>query len=98
MRRFLFEVSLMIAVLFVVPSSWAEPNSKADPNSTDPHLQFTEDYPSEVASAWFDTLYQTVRSEVLRSPRPGESMASRLSPSTRRLCRVRFIIARWRVS
>jgi hypothetical protein len=71
MRRFLFEVSLMIAVLFVVPSSWAEPNSKAEPNSTDPHLQFTEDYPSEVASAWFDTLYQTVRSESIAFPEAG---------------------------
>ena len=57
MRRFLFEVILMIAVLFVVPSSRA-----------DQHLEFTDDYPSEVATVWFDTLYQTVRSESIAFP------------------------------
>jgi hypothetical protein len=50
----------MIAVLFVVPSSRA-----------DQHLRFTDDYPSEVAAAWFDTLYQTVRSESIPFPEAG---------------------------
>src|SRR5687768_17117067 len=60
MRRVMFKVSLMIAVLFVVPSSRA-----------DQHLRFTDDYPSEVAVAWFDTLYQTVRSESIPFPEAG---------------------------
>ena len=60
MRRILFEVILMIAVLFVVPSSRA-----------DQHLRFTDDYPSEVATTWFDTLYQTVRSESIPFPEAG---------------------------
>jgi len=57
MRRFLFEVILMIGVLFVVPSSRA-----------DQHLEFTDDYPSEVATVWFDTLYQTIKSESIAFP------------------------------
>src|SRR4051812_42939445 len=72
MRRFLFAVSLMIAALFVVSSSRAEPSSNRDPRfRVDQHLLFTDDYPSEVATAWFDRLYQTVRSESIAFPEAG---------------------------
>jgi hypothetical protein len=57
MRRFLFEVTIMIAVLFVVQSSGA-----------DQHVQFADDYSSEVASVWFDTLYKTIESESIAFP------------------------------
>lgn len=60
MRRFLFQVILIIGVLFVVPSSRAAQQ-----------LEFTDDYPSEVATVWFDQLYQTIRSESIAFPEAG---------------------------
>jgi membrane-associated phospholipid phosphatase len=57
MRRRLVELTLMLALLFVVPSAWADtPPSPAD------------DDPSDVASVWFDTLYEVVKSEATGYP------------------------------
>jgi membrane-associated phospholipid phosphatase len=57
MRRSLVELTLMIALLFVVPSSWAGQRP-----------EFADDYPSDVASVWFDTLYDLVKSEAIAFP------------------------------
>ena len=57
MRRPLVELTLMIALLFVVPSAWA-----------DTRPVFADDYPSDVAAVWFDTLYELVKSETIDYP------------------------------
>ena len=57
MRRSLVELTLMIVLLFVVPSSWAGQRP-----------EFADDYPSDVASVWFDTLYDLVTSEAIAYP------------------------------
>ena len=55
MRRSLVELTLVIVLfLFVVPSSWAGQRP-----------EFADDYPSDVASVWFDTLYDLVKSEAI---------------------------------
>ena len=43
--------------MFVVPSSWAGQRP-----------EFADDYPSDVASVWFDTLYDLVTSEAIAYP------------------------------
>jgi membrane-associated phospholipid phosphatase len=57
MRRRLVELTLMIALLFVVPSVWA-----------DKLLEPADDEPSDVAAVWFDTLYEVVKSEATTYP------------------------------
>jgi hypothetical protein len=54
MRTRLVEVTLMIALLCVVPRAWADQS----PTPAD-------DEPSEVAVVWFDTLYEVVKSEAI---------------------------------
>jgi hypothetical protein len=44
--------------MLTVPSVWA-----------DQHKEPTDDYPSEVASVWFDTLYDLVKAEATAPPR-----------------------------
>jgi membrane-associated phospholipid phosphatase len=57
MRRFFFGVFFSIALLFFIESSRA-----------DQHREFTDDYSSEVATVWFDTLYQLIKSESIAFP------------------------------
>ena len=57
MRRRLVEFTLMIAFMFVVPSAWA-----------DMLPQPADDEPSDVATVWFDTLYDVVKSEATAFP------------------------------
>jgi hypothetical protein len=52
MRRRSVEFTLLLTLLFVVPSAWA-----------DTLPQPADDEPSDVATVWFDTLYEVVRSE-----------------------------------
>ena len=58
MRRPLVELTLLIALLLVVSNVWADKRPKS-----------ADDYPSEVATAWFDTLYEVVKSEATALPR-----------------------------
>jgi hypothetical protein len=48
--------------------------------------QAPDDVPSEVASVWFDQLYDLVTTERITAPPPPGPMAWRPSPSTRRWC------------
>ena len=48
---------MIVLFLFVVPSSWAGQRP-----------EFADDYPSDVASVWFDTLYDLVTSEAIAYP------------------------------
>ena len=48
--------------------------------------QAPDDAPSEVASVWFDQLYDLVTTERITAPPPPGSTAWRPSPSTRRWC------------
>jgi membrane-associated phospholipid phosphatase len=57
MHRPLAALTLVIALFFVVPSAWADQRQK-----------FADDYPSDVASVWFDTLYELVKSEGIAFP------------------------------
>ena len=57
MRTRLVELTLMIVLLFVVPSAWA-----------DQSLAPADDDPSDVAVVWFDTLYEVVKSEAAAFP------------------------------
>src|SRR5919199_3706749 len=60
MRTRLVALTLMIALLFVVPSAWADKS----PESAD-------DTPSDVAVVWFDTLYEVVKSQAAAFPEAG---------------------------
>jgi membrane-associated phospholipid phosphatase len=57
MRRRLLDFTLLIALMLVVPSAWAD----ARPAPAD-------DEPSDVATVWFDTLYDVVKSEAAGFP------------------------------
>ena len=57
MRRPLVEFTLLIALMFVVPSAWAD--QRPEP---------ADDEPSDVATVWFDTLYDVVKSEATAFP------------------------------
>jgi PAP2 superfamily len=52
MRRRLVEFTLLLALMIVVPSAWAD--TLPEP---------ADDEPSDVAVVWFDTLYEVVKSE-----------------------------------
>jgi membrane-associated phospholipid phosphatase len=54
MRTRLVEVTLIIALLLVIPSAWA-----------DQHSAPADDDPSDVAVVWFDTLYEVVKAEAI---------------------------------
>ena len=56
MRRRLLDFTLLIALMLVVPSAWADTPPPAD------------DEPSDVAVVWFDTLYDVVMSEATAFP------------------------------
>ena len=56
MRTRLVEVTLMIALLFVVPRARADQNQAP-----------ADDALSEVAVVWFDTLYEVVKPEAIAS-------------------------------
>jgi hypothetical protein len=57
MRRPLIALTLMIAFLFVAPIASAEQRP-----------EFADDYPSDVVSVWFDTLYELVKTEGIAFP------------------------------
>ena len=57
MRTRLVELTLMIALLFVVPRAW--PDQRPAP---------ADAVPSDVATVWFDTLYDVVKSEAAAFP------------------------------
>lgn len=57
MRRRLVASILLIALRFVVPSIWADTLPKP-----------ADDEPSDVATVWFDTLYEMVKSEATAFP------------------------------
>jgi PAP2 superfamily len=57
MRRRLVELILALTVALVALNAWA-----------DKHQEPTGDYPSDVASVWFDTLYDVVKSEAAAPP------------------------------
>jgi hypothetical protein len=68
----------VVALVFLV-SSWgwtAETRARPAP----------EAFPSEVASVWFDTLYDLVKTEQITPPARRGSMASSRLPSTRHSC------------
>ena len=60
MRRRLLELTLMSALVFVVPSARAATR-----------LQPADGEPSEVSTVWFDTLYDVVESEAIAFPEAG---------------------------
>src|SRR5215216_180709 len=60
MRRRLVEFPLLIALMLVVPSAWADTLPRP-----------ADDEPSDVATVWFDTLYDVVRSEATAFPEAG---------------------------
>jgi hypothetical protein len=51
MRRRLLDFTLLLALMWVVPSAWAD--TRPAP---------ADDEPSDVATLWFDTLYDVVKS------------------------------------
>jgi PAP2 superfamily len=57
MRRRLLDFTLLIALMLVVPSAWAD--TRPAP---------ADDEPSDVATVWFDTLYDVVKSEAAGFP------------------------------
>lgn len=59
MRRHGVGLILAIALVFVVLSAWAGVEQSKKP---------TDDFPSDVASVWFDTLYDVIKSEATAPP------------------------------
>jgi membrane-associated phospholipid phosphatase len=57
MRRRLIALTLVLGMVLVARSAWT--NNLKEP---------ADDYPSDVASVWFDTLYEVVRSEATAPP------------------------------
>jgi hypothetical protein len=72
-------VALLLAVVPLLVALWLRAGAEHPPQAPD-------DFPSEVASVWFDQLYDLVTTERITAPPPPGSMAWRPSPSTRRSC------------
>ena len=61
MRRTMLRVAMMVALLVLAPAAWADKDDKEVKNPAD-------SYPSDVASVWFDKLYDVVKSERTAPP------------------------------
>jgi PAP2 superfamily len=59
MRRRTVGLLLAVGLLLVAPSTWAGLDQSKKP---------IDDFPSDVASVWFDTLYDVIKSEVTAPP------------------------------
>jgi hypothetical protein len=85
LKQRVLQLGLAILFLLIVASAWAKEAY---------HPKAADDFPSDVASVWFDLLYDVVKNEQSSPLWPPGSMALRLSPSTRRSCLVAWSIGR----
>jgi PAP2 superfamily len=59
MRRCTVGLLLAVGLLLIAPSAWAGSDQSKKP---------ADDFPSDVASIWFDTLYDVIKSEAIAPP------------------------------
>ena len=72
--------------MLVATSAWAGADQRQKP---------TDDFPSDVASVWFDTLYDVIKSEATAPPPASRIYGVAAVPSTRQSCRARDTANRW---
>src|SRR5262249_44310379 len=59
MHRWMVELTPAVGLLLVAPSAWA---------GLDQSKKRADDFPSDVASVWFDELYDVIKSEATTPP------------------------------
>ena len=59
MKQRVIQLGMATLFLLIASSAWTQEAN---------HLQATDDFPSDVASVWFDLLYDVVKTEALSPP------------------------------